>query len=264
MDRPFSTDVIAGCLERVHARFRARGIWHALIYGTLLGAVREGDLIPWDYDFDLLVRPDQVDEILELNAEFARDKIVFERTFRDGEELAINPGGLASFHTSALAIWFDGEKIGDLYIFSLFRDGILRRYDAASGAYWCPHSSFPHHFVEMLGTATIRGRSYPIPRDAEKLLEGIYGADWRVPYRAAMQGGELREGATTHGDRYAPKLREEIAWCESRGWDRKIYASERPWPQPIRGAGPLGPTERTEDNSRSLWWKSVGELLEFF
>ena len=182
----------------------------------------------------------------------------------DGDELAINPGGLKSFPTSAIGIFLEGEKCGDLYAFTLFRDGILRRFDESSGAYWCPHSSFPHWFVESLGIATIAGERYPIPRGAEKFLEGVYGADWRTPYRAVQQGGEGREGVTIHGDVYAPKLKQEIAWCEAQGWNRAAYAGERPWPQPIRGAGPIGPTDRTMANTRSLWWNGVGELLEYF
>ncbi len=180
---------------------------------------------PGDHDFDLLIRPEQLPEILALNEELAAEKIFFARTIHPGGQLAINPGGIESFSTCAIGVHLDSIKIGDLYAFHLFRDGVLRRFDPDSGAYWCPHSSFPHYFVEQLEMASLRGRRYPIPRDAGKLLEGIYGADWRTPYRAKLQGGEGREGTTTHGDRYLPKLREELAWCERRGWDRAAYGA---------------------------------------
>jgi hypothetical protein len=79
-----------------------------------------------------------------------------------------------------------------------------------------------------------------------------------------MQGGAPREGTTTHGDRYEPKLAAEVAWCVELGWDRSQYAREVPWPRPVRAAGPLGPTPRTVDSSRALWWRTLAELQTMY
>jgi hypothetical protein len=261
------TELIARALADLHDVFEDHGIWHALIYGTLLGAVRDGDVIPWDHDFDLLVRPDEVERILALNPQLARRGYSLDVQRHWRARLCMNRDGVPRFSTQALAVYAGQEKIGDLYTFVLFEDGVLRRYDFANHTYWCPHSSFPAWFVEgPLGAATVRGRRYPVPRDAEKLIAGIYGEDWRVPYVAALQGGTIRAGTTVHGDKYEPKLAAEIAWCEAQGWDRSAYRGRGlpRWPQPVTGGGPVGPIARTKGNSRSLWWKDLKELVDYF
>lgn len=258
-----STDIIASALFDLQQLFARRGVWHSLTYGTLLGAVRGGDIIAWDYDFDLFIKPADLPLIEDAMAA-APHGLTVERAILDGDALAVNPDRIGAFWGSHLKCLKDGEAVGDLYAFSLFNDGVLRRFDLAQDAYWCPHSSFPHFFVEQLGHATIRGHRYPAPQHAEKFLAGVYGDDWRTPYRAVTQGGEGRAGTTTHGDRYEPKLAAEVAWCAAQGWDRSRYAGELPWPRPIRGAGPAGPTPRTIDSSRALWWRSLAELQSLY
>lgn len=258
-----STDIIASALCDLHQLFDRHGIWHSLTYGTLLGAVRDGDIIAWDYDFDLFIKPADVPLIEDVMAA-APHGLTVERAVLEGAVLAVNPERIGAFWGSHLKCSKDGEAIGDLYAFSLFNDGVLRRFDLAQDAYWCPHSSFPHYFVEQLDYANIRGQRYPVPQQAETFLAGVYGDDWRTPYKAEMQGGAPKEGTTTHGDRYEPKLAAEVAWCEARGWDRRQYAGELTWPRPIRGAGPAGPTARTIDSSRALWWRSLAELQSLY
>ncbi|MFP5378471.1 MAG: hypothetical protein ACLGHP_01685, partial [Vicinamibacteria bacterium] len=158
----------------------------------------------------------------------------------------------------------DERKIGDLYAYTLFNDGVLRRYDTSHEVYWLPHSSIPHFFVERLETATLRGRPYPIPQHAGAFLAGCYGEDWQTPYRAVRQGGTPREGVTSYSDRYAPKLAAEIAYAEAHGWSRDKYRHELPWPRPMRGAGPVGDDPRTADTTRAWWWRSRDELLAHY
>jgi len=258
-----STDIIASALFDLHQLFGRHGIWHSLTYGTLLGAVRGGDLIAWDYDFDLFIKPSDLPLIEDVMAA-APYGLTVERAMLEGAALAVNPERINTFWGSHLKCFKDGEAIGDLYAFSLFDDGVLRRFDLMQDAYWCPHSSFPHFFVEQLAHASIRGQRYPAPQHAEVFLAGVYGDDWRTPYRAMTQGGEAREGTTTHGDRYEPKLAAEVAWCVAQGWQRARYDGELAWPRAIRGAGPAGPTPRTVDSSRALWWRSLTELQSLY
>ncbi|RLE31198.1 MAG: hypothetical protein DRJ61_11655 [Acidobacteria bacterium] len=251
-------------MDLVHRTFRRHGIWHALTYGTLLGAVRDGQLIPWDDDIDLMVRPSDIDRILRLNNILANESIVFHSITHAPTMLAVNPGAVCGFSPCQLAISFAGRKIGDLYAFNLFSDGILRRFDPKTNAYWCPHSSFPHYFVEETTIVSVGGNEYPAPRRPDRFLSGVYGNDWREPYRAVRQGGDAQEGRTAHGDRYEPKLAEEIQWCIDQGWDRTRYRNELRWPRTIAGAGPVGPSERTADSSQALWWRTTDELIEHF
>ncbi len=54
---------------------RENGIRYFLAYGSLLGAIRDGGLIPWDYDIDVEIAIDDRDKLLvvlqnQLNADF--------------------------------------------------------------------------------------------------------------------------------------------------------------------------------------------------
>jgi hypothetical protein len=261
---PSKRDWIAACLEQLSSAFRQHDIWHSLAYGTLLGALREQDVIAWDYDFDLLVRPEEVARILALAPLLARDGFRLEPTRKPPNFLAMNLRGIESFSTAAIGVYHRERKVGDLYSFSLFSDGVMRRWDFEHEVYWCPHSSFPAWFTEELTEVTLRGKSYPSLRAPEKWIAGVYGEDWRTPYKAVAQGGQSRTGATIHGDLYEPKLAAEIAWCVERGWDPGRYSNAHAWPRPIGGAGPKGPTARTADNSRALWWRDLDELARHF
>ena len=258
-----TTDDIALALDDLHQVLDRHGIWHCLTYGTLLGATRGADIISWDYDFDLFVKPKEIGLLQDALSD-APAGLTVAPAILDGSALAVNVDRLASFWGSHLKCYKNGEPVGDLYAFTLFDDGVLRRFDVSSDAYWCPHSSFPHFFVESLSEATIRGRRYPAPQHAEHFLAGVYGDDWRTPYQAVMQGGAPRAGTTTHGDRYEPKLAAEVAWCLERGWDRSRYRGEPAWPRRIGAAGPIGPTARTADSSRALWWRSLAELQALY
>ena len=257
-------DRVSTDIAYMHRQLGARGIWHCLAYGTLLGAVRQGNVIPWDYDFDMFVRPSDVPRLLALNADLAVDGYRLDEVPLDGSRLAVNPRGIDGAVSGHLALIRHGERRGDLFVFTLFSDGVLRRFDVERGVYWVPHNAFPHYFVERLDTAFLGAVAYPVPQRADVLLAGLYGPDWREPYRAVLQGGDARDGTTIHSHLYEPKLREEIAWCRAQGWDQSRYRHELRWPRPIRAAGPIGPTSRTADNSRALWWRSATELIEHF
>ncbi len=55
----WSDEIVRG-LGLLADRLEESGLWYALIYGSLLGAARGGDVIEWDYDFDILMRPEDV------------------------------------------------------------------------------------------------------------------------------------------------------------------------------------------------------------
>ncbi len=249
---------VESALQTTHELLEAAGIWHCVTYGTLLGAVRGGALIPWDHDFDFFIRPADLARVLALDG--SADGLRFLRTTKPAAALALGSGRVATFDAMRVAVFSDDTHLGDLFAPSLFADGVLRIYDFGNEVNWTPHSSFPHFFVETLSTVQIGEREYPGVGHPEQFLAGVYGDDWRTPYRSAIDGGDLRTGSTTHGDTYEPKLAGEIAWCEARGWRRDRYAGLPAWPRTVAGAGPVGPTPRTASSSRALWFRDRAEL----
>jgi hypothetical protein len=252
---------VAASLAVVSDALTRHGIWHTLAYGTLLGAVRERDIISWDHDFDLFVRPRHIPRILALNGALASHGLEIGQLRYPGSVLAMNPGAVAWFDPMHLQVRLEGEYIGDLFMPSLFADGILRIFDFATDVYWTPHFSIPHFLLAETGTAMIRDRTYPAMAHAEAFLTLMYGASWRVPYRSVVDGGEPAAGLTTHSHRYRPRLRAAIAQAEALGWDRQVYRGLPAWPRRVAGAGPIGPTDRTRFTSGALWWHDLEELV---
>jgi hypothetical protein len=256
------TDELFALLCQVHNALERHGIWHALIFGTLLGAVRDGDLIAWDHDLDLLIRPCDIERILGLNAEFSQENLGFWYGRSAGSRLALNPAGVPFFDTGFLSIMRNGVARGELYAPLLFSDGVLRLYDLEHEVAFWPQSSFPVYAVEQLSTALVRGTPMPVPARAERLLEWHYGPGWRTPYRSVIDGGTPRDGLTPHGDVAEPRLAEQVSWCEAQGWDRSAYRAEPAWPRPLRAAGPVDNGPRAATTSRSAWWRTLGEVTD--
>lgn len=261
---PGRTDQVAVALGVVSAALDAAGIWHSLAYGTLLGAVRDGDIIAWDHDFDLFARPVDIRRILSLNSVLARHELEIVQLRYPRSALAMNPGGVAWFDPMHLQVRSRGEFIGDLFMPSLFSDGVVRYFDLATDVYWTPHFSLPHYLFSGTTSVAIRGREFPALAATEEFLEFMYGPDWRVPYRSVVDGGRPAPGLTTHSHRYAPRLHGALVTATERGWDRTAYAGQPSWPRPVAGAGPVGPSPRTVSTSRALWWHDLDELVAHF
>jgi hypothetical protein len=254
-------ETLHDALELTSGRLRAAGIWHCLAFGTLLGAVRGGDLIEWDHDLDLLVRPADLAEIV---ASCSDDRLTLTPIRIAPAWLALRPDGVPEATLPGLSLSLDGTSVGELWAPVLFSDGVLRVYDLEREVSLWPQSALPAFIFDKLGEAEIRGQRYPAPARAETLLEWLYGEDWRIPRRALIEGGDHVAGRAASGDRVEPALAAQIAWCEAQGWDRSVYAAQPAWPRRIAGAGPFGSGARAATTSGSDWWRSLDEIAASF
>jgi hypothetical protein len=124
-----------------------------IIYGTLLGAVREQNFIKYDEDVDVFILEENRENLLTLL--LSLKKIGFEVARYDGD---------------LLSIIRDDDYI-DIYI---FRKNFL-------GRRVCNGDTLQAEFIEQLETIVFLNEEFKVPNNKEKFLEKAYGHDWRIP-----------------------------------------------------------------------------------
>ncbi len=135
-------------------------------YGTLLGAVREGDFLGHDSDADLGYVSSRSNPVDVIRESFELQRVVAAAGYR-------------TYRYSGLAFRVDVVEADGatrfLDVFGGFLDG-GRLY--LMGEIGTP---FERDWLLPLGTVSLRGRDYPAPARPEKLLEAMYGPSWKVP-----------------------------------------------------------------------------------
>lgn len=135
-----------------------KNITFGLIYGTLLGAVREHDFIAHDYDVDIYVREEE--KLLSAIPYFYERGLKLCRT---------TEGRLYSF------------RYGDAYI-DLY---ILRKapFPFSVYCYFVGSDVLPKKYFDNTTFIDFLGGSFRVPQNAESFLELCYGKTWRIPIK---------------------------------------------------------------------------------
>jgi SAM-dependent methyltransferase len=151
--------VVLDALERA-------GVEPFLAYGTLLGAVREGDFLGHDSDADLgyVSRHEHPCDVMV-------ESFRLQRLLR-GEGLQIYRYSGAAFRVDLVED--DGTRRG-LDVFGGFMDGGRLYLMGEVG------EDFRPEWVRPRSTVTLSGREFPAPARPEELLRASYGDSWRVP-----------------------------------------------------------------------------------
>lgn len=145
-------------LYKVKELFGIKHIRFSLAFGTLLGAVREHDLIKGDEDLDVFT--DQEDRLRSAIPWLAEQGLVVTR---------VKEGDFYSFR-------IDEQSYIDVYI--------LRPFKFSLWGIWCYSLSdcaTPKYFFKNYQKITFLGEDFLVPSNPEKLVEFWYGEDWRVP-----------------------------------------------------------------------------------
>lgn len=126
-----------------------------LIYGTLLGAVREGNFIEHDEDIDVFILDENRMKFLEILLEFRC--LGFE---------------VARYEKDLLSLIRKDDYI-DIYFFrkTFFNKRV------------CNNDSINRKFLEELKSFEFLGERFKVPKNCINFLELAYGVDWRIPKR---------------------------------------------------------------------------------
>lgn len=161
LDR-FRRHALRRILKDVTEVMSAHGVSYWADFGTLLGLVRDGDIILGDKDVDLCVLDVERPRVMAAQADFAA------RGYRLTGE-----GGAAR----KLMRVFDGRTpfYADIYPYTHDGDTLRSVLD--------PRDDAPAALVMDKTTVDFQGAPVSLPREAERLLEYRYGPTFRTPRR---------------------------------------------------------------------------------
>jgi lipopolysaccharide cholinephosphotransferase len=163
--------------------FERNKIEYALDAGTLLGAVRDNDLIPWDDDIDLCIPQRELPKLEQALADLRSPAIWISKRFWE-----IDFPGVSGKDLRAIKIYnrplmlFKGRIATDVYIKYRRDDGYY---------YWQSHDlpcRAPSRFLDELTTIDFLDRKVLVPADYEGYLEYVFG-DWRRPIKSGWRDG---------------------------------------------------------------------------
>jgi lipopolysaccharide cholinephosphotransferase len=161
-------------LERVHQElyqalivldgiFRQGGLKYTISFGTLLGAVRHTDFIPWDDDADLIVEYRDKKRLESLIPHIQSAGYRYERLWK-----------LHRVHTANSFI--------DIFLMEFDRDGISRRCQGDKRScqpldqeWWSKWWKFRPEDYYPFKLARLRNHYFPCPNKTMKMLHQWYG-----------------------------------------------------------------------------------------
>ena len=167
-------------LENVvdHLEFNKCKYW--LDGGTLLGAVRDKKLIPWDHDLDIGIKF-ETDKILdELIVQLKKKFYIRALPFLKDENVW-NLGKYRIIKVYPKKFIFLHEKLClDLFI---FYPGTMKNNNQKIYQYgvWNRNAYYDYKLLETLSTISFYGRTYSAPGKKIEYLKAKYGNDWQIP-----------------------------------------------------------------------------------
>jgi len=156
--KPITREEAHSLLEQTKLLFDKNNIFFFLAYGTLLGAVREKDLIHGDEDVDVFTDDEN------------KLRIALPDLQRNGLKLCrILNGYLYSFKNGSNAYI-------DVYVLKKTPLGLWYKWCLQIGG-----SYYPKFYFSKFDTISFLGGDYLIPHKPERLLKLWYGKTWNIP-----------------------------------------------------------------------------------
>ena len=134
--------------------------------GILLGAIRDNNLIKWDWDIEISVFSDDFLPKIDLIVNKLIDK-----------NFEIKNVNKKKYDSKIDFIGKYPENVTGYTIFSW-------NYSKSKDKYWRKNLSVPSRFLNNLSTTNLFGRKFKCPNYTEEYLTFAYG-DWKTPLRSS-------------------------------------------------------------------------------
>jgi hypothetical protein len=157
----------------------AHDIYYTISYGTLLGAVRHWDMIPWDDDADITILRKDFNNVMALKEEFKKNGLIIEADWK------------------LIKVYFDDTKFPfiDIFIHDEEQGKIVRccepfenkcNYIDRVNDWWWKWVNYPSEWIldrkrYRFGEIEVWG-----PKHAEKVLQYWYGSDCLTKCQSAI------------------------------------------------------------------------------
>ena len=229
METAKKRDDIFAMLCRMTEILERHNIRYWICGGTLLGAIRENDIIAGDTDWDIDILLEDRAKILGLKDEF--DAVGIRLTSPYIKEcLNLETKERAPFDSMLIRATDTVNGVhGDMYLFTTFNDGIMRRYNFDNAVLYNPKMSLPAWYYENPARIPLRDRTFWGPREPVRIIEKVYGRDWMVPLqRHNTPKGHNFGGAVLNAD-----IETLIEIALDQDWNTD-YSSCPTWPRAVR------------------------------
>ena len=153
--------------------------------GTLLGAVRDGDFIPWDWDVEVSVLTEEA---------ISKEGPLINNLILAGFEIVKIDRTYENFKIVSQKYNVEYEILGR----SLHGDFRKRKM-----------ISTPAYHFEKNDVVQLRGKSYPCPNEKEKYLEFLYN-NWRTPIRTDSKKEYFSSAAYLNQDKSAKQILKKL------------------------------------------------------
>jgi len=142
-----------------------------LDYGTLLGAVRGKDIIPWDIDTDISCLEEDKEKIFALMPIINKKFYFCQHSFKNtGYQIRYGKGEKTHLD---IFLWYKDEEM------------LRRRYYLGLNSYYGTDvrkgKDFPAEWVKELSEVTLADKIFTAPKDPEQMCLLRYGRSWKRP-----------------------------------------------------------------------------------
>ena len=167
-------------LNSISESFRTLNIKFAIFDGALLGFIRDGKLIEWDWDAEIaLTHEEYENKLIQIIEEIDKCKI---------GKLILNPNP----KNPKISVLTSSNDFGNFkYAITPFKLSNDKK------TIYRELYKYPSKYLKDLKNIKIDKYSFPIPRDAEELLNLQYGENWMTPLKSTIKDDYLSKKVYT-------------------------------------------------------------------